>query len=777
MALTREQFDALRAKGLSVEQIVKFEQGQKPAEKKSFLRKVGDVFTSSAQKFGQTLGTAASVVDPATKKLREEAISSTQKLADDYIAKAKVEKDKDRAKKYLEAAQKLADTEGIDIYNNPEYQKTAKQIIGEGLGTGLEVLSFGTFGAGKLPTAVKALKPGANILRSAGTAAKIGGAYGAGFGVSEAMMKDKSLGGIALGGITGGALGALGGAVLGGAITGGSQGITGLLGKASKYSTEMRNILGEQAVKRLEKTSKDLVKMSPTASKNEAKWNKNTPQFIANEYVMDGETLKPKSILELIDSDGRRIDTNEAMNALRNKYHEESSAFNNLIKDSGEYVSLNKLRDNTIASIGDDFKYKGTDYESALKYLNKEIDAYKRNLAEKGLVDGNDVLVPISDMSKIKSGLWAKTSNFNPSQVDKLLSDLNYKMGQSAKDLIEESVEDTAVKRMNQRLGDFASALKVLENANGKILPGGFFGRQFTRLAGTVAGLPGGIGGSIVGNITGGVLADIMVNPKIKTSLWTKLVQQLGKQKNGQSIIDEAVEILSKRNQERAARKLLDAPQFIPLKPKLDSSKLFTQEEAQQLLDALKIKEAPKLLNAPGQNPILLPAKKLNVLPKGKGEILKSTPKAKPLVSKVDNELIKEAKKYKSADEFVKSQGTTGIDSGFRDDAIFGLMEENRLTNTPDLNFLLKSNNIPENSKKVIIYRSAPGDFRNGDFVGLKKETAQSHIRSSKDKIWSKEVNIDDLIQGADQYEFIYAPKKSQIDINKLKKIWEQANK
>jgi hypothetical protein len=60
-----------------------------------------------------------------------------------------------------------------------------------------------------------------------------------------------------------------------------------------------------------------------------------------------------------------------------------------------------------------------------------------------------------------------------------------------------------------QRLGDFASAINVLEKAQGKVLPGGFFGRQFARLAGTVAGSPGGVGGSIIGNITGGVLADI----------------------------------------------------------------------------------------------------------------------------------------------------------------------------------------------------------------------------------------------------------------------------
>lgn len=557
-------------------------------KKKSFFQKAGDFFTSSTQKFAKTLGTAASVIDPKTKKLREETISSTQKLVDEYTQKAKNEPNKERAKKFLEVAQKLADTENIDIYNNPEYQKTAKQIYGEALGTVLEITSLGSFGASKAPTALKILTPGKNILKNAKIGAAYGGVFGTGFGVSGAAQKNKSSKDIITEGLIAGAVGATGGATLGGALTSAGFGLSGILKKISKYSAQMKNALGKEAIKKLEKTSKDLVKMSPTASKNEAKWNKNTARFIANEFVIDEKTLKPKSILQLIDSDGKRINTDNAINALKNKYYDEANAFNSLIQDSGEYISLNQLKTKAIKSLGDDLKARGSDYDEAIKYINKEINAYKKNYRDAGLIDGNDLLLPISKLNKIKTGLWNKTSNFNPSQKDKLLSDINYKLGQTAKDLIEESVEDVAVKRMNQRLGDFASAIKVLENANGKVLPGGFFGRQFTRLAGTVAGSPGGIGGSIIGNITGGMLADIMVNPKIKTTLWTKLVKQLNKQKNGQDIINEAIEILSKRNQERAARKLLEAPKFIPLKPKSDNSRLFTQEEANALLDSLK---------------------------------------------------------------------------------------------------------------------------------------------------------------------------------------------
>lgn len=559
-------------------------------KKKSFARKVGDFFTSSTQKFGQTLGTAASVVDPKTKKLREETIASTNKMVDDYISRAKNEPDKERAKKFLETAQKLAETEDIDIFNRPEYQKTAKQVIGEAVGTGLEVASFGTFGAGKIPTIAKpVLSPAKKVLQGIKQGATIGSAYGSAFGVASAMEQNKSTSDIIKEGLTGGLTGALGGGVLGGTVSGLTGGASALISRANKLSTEGKVALGKYAEKKLFQTSRELVKMSPTKTANEAKWQKNTPEFIANEFVIDPETLKPKSILQLIDSDGRKLVTDDAVNALRNKYQEESAAFNNLLKDSGEYVSLNTLRQRAIENIKG-LKTQGSDYDAAVAQIEREINSYKKNYQANGLVDGDDLLIRVDDFNKIKSGLWNKTSNFNPTQADKLQSDVSYKMGQTAKDLIEETVQDVAVKKMNQRLGDMASAINVLQSAQGKVIPGGFFGRQLTRIAGTIAGSSGGLPGSILGNITGGVLADVMLDPKVKTSVWTKLYQSLNKTKQGKTIIDEAIEILKKRGEERASRKLLEAPKFIPLNKKGDSSRLFTQEEAKALIDSLRVK-------------------------------------------------------------------------------------------------------------------------------------------------------------------------------------------
>jgi adenylate kinase family enzyme len=104
----------------------------------------------------------------------------------------------------------------------------------------------------------------------------------------------------------------------------------------------------------------------------------------------------------------------------------------------------------------------------------------------------------------------------------------------------------------------------------------------------------------------------------------------------------------------------------------------------------------------------------------------------------------------------------SGHDSEVRQQAVDGKMEDRRLKDSPDKNYILKHNKIPTDSEKVTIYRASPSDIREGDFAALNKEHASSHIRSAVDKIFTKVVDIADLIQGWDANEVIYAPKKEK---------------
>ncbi len=130
-----------------------------PEKTKSLLRNVGDFLTSSTQKFGNTLGTAASVVDSklanvlpgvsgqTTTQIRQGTLDSRKEQADNLVKLARQTSDPAKKKSYLEAAKKSADTSGYDIFSNPEYQKTAKQVFGEGLGVLAEATTFSGLGS------------------------------------------------------------------------------------------------------------------------------------------------------------------------------------------------------------------------------------------------------------------------------------------------------------------------------------------------------------------------------------------------------------------------------------------------------------------------------------------------------------------------------------------------------------------------------------------------------------------------------------------------------
>jgi len=368
---------------------------------------------------------------------------------------------------------------------------------------------------------------------------------------------------------------------------------------ASAAKDKANGIVTPMLKNKLTSVASDLVKMTPKQTNSEIKWGKNTPDFLVNEGV-----------LPEIKSSGNRLDTTDAKGALQEKYQAENTAFNEVLRDSGQYVSLDSLKNQGLSGLDESLKSRGTDLPKAKKFVNQEVDALKNNYQNEGIKSGNDLLVPVETFNNIKSGFWQKSSVARKVPGAELAADLNYQLGHTAKDIIENTVNDANIQQMNSRLGDFAQAIKVLDNANGKVIPGGFISKGVTRLAGTIAGAAtGNPVSAIIGNITGGKLAEITANPQFKTGVLSKLYAKLNQTPKGRSIVEEAASILKQRGDERSSRLLLEAPKSIQLKSKTDTSRLFTQSEAQQLLDSMKIQESPKLLKAAGENPILLPEK------------------------------------------------------------------------------------------------------------------------------------------------------------------------
>lgn len=159
--------------------------------------------------------------------------------------------------------------------------------------------------------------------------------------------------------------------------------------------------------------------------------------------------------------------------------------------------------------------------------------------------------------------------------------------------------------------------------------------------------------------------------------------------------------------------------------------------------------------------------------------------------------LVQEAKKYKSAEEFVKAK-TTRPDYGYghspNEDGVraFNLTEkvdgEQMIPEdmyqqwygsrgTPEdmesISVLKKIKDKPDAS--VTIYRAAPsGEFNYGDWVTLSKKYAQQHAEGNNFQVFSQNVKAKDIRWAMDDVnEFGYFPEdyKSQ-----LTDIWKKAN-
>lgn len=175
-------------------------------------------------------------------------------------------------------------------------------------------------------------------------------------------------------------------------------------------------------------------------------------------------------------------------------------------------------------------------------------------------------------------------------------------------------------------------------------------------------------------------------------------------------------------------------------------------------------------------------------------------------------DLIKEAKKYKSAEEFVKAQETKSPDyavgggSGHtaplrngEDAPAFDLTQLYPDNIYSEKASRLYSSGFPEADRKAIsilqdikgnpdaeitIYRAVPKgkgikDFNKGDWVTLTKEYVKEHGESNLDgkyEILSKKVKADELFTDANSIqEFGYDPRG--LDKSQLEQIWKEAQK
>lgn len=464
----------------------------------------------------------------------------------------------------------------------------------ESLGVGLEGASA-FIGGGGLASLGKAGFRG--ILRQAVVSgAKSGAVAGSTFGVGRALSEDKSTTSAVQGGLVGGIGGALGGGLLGGAITGGSLATKAIRNKITQKLQPVSEQVKQRVTDYIGKAIKPRISgFSTNQIKNIQRKQIEGFQVIKNNIK---DVRLPDEFGGLTSRSPKTVQ--ELVKAVSDVKVKLFSRYDKLAREAGEKgASFNPIK-----TIGEITKFtKDKSYSPSLRrYAIEVLDEVAELKGESPSVIQNR----IKELNESLAGYFAGRVEKGKARIDA-----------SVAKLLNEELDDVI---FNFTAGNYKglrsqfSALKSIEkdatrsaqrmlNRNNKSL------MDFTDIF---------TGGDLLSGV-------ITLNPaQVARGVFSRGIKEVYKKLNDPN---------------RYIRKIFN--------------ELGETVEPQRLINRGLPSPSGKL-SPTDAIPLSTPLKP-KPLPKAKGEILKTTPKT-PLVNKAEQSLIKEARKYKSADEFIKAQ-------------------------------------------------------------------------------------------------------------------------
>lgn len=445
------------------------------------LSAVTNAFTSSTQSFADTLGSAASVASGDTKHQDEAHIAEAESR---YKLAQQLRSATPEQAAHIRQQLSQGSNVGTATEANPTLMKTNRQVLGEGLGTGLEALSGGAMGGGKT-VATKTL--GQAALKAGAS----GGVYGLLSGTSQAMQENQSAGDIVKSGISGG--------IVGGAI-GGSLGAAG------------HAVSGKFLDKKSEDIYRKVLKMTPTESANEAKQGKNTPALLKKLGLIGSPEEMSGKLTEIFDTKGAKLQNTLTKAAKK-----------------GATVSTDEFEKAAQASI-DRYKTHVAEFGNIKSRLDTIIANTRQHFGDQ---------IPVDVANEIKSGLWKDSFNRAGSEV---VNDATHEAGTAMKELIEKAIPDKKIAAMNKELGQFIVASKQLSKSATRAQTGKM-SKFLGAILGGVAGGTVGLGGAIPGMVAGSQLDKVASNPTLRTGI-AKILAKAGNRKPSPVLIQEARDFL-----------------------------------------------------------------------------------------------------------------------------------------------------------------------------------------------------------------------------------------
>lgn len=486
----------------------------------------GELLTGNTQRFGKTIG--ESLAAPGNADLYAKTLESHTTIQNNLLKAIKAKKDLGQDTSRLQGAlqQHVESTPQLKDFTGDVIDKTPGQVIGEGIGTGLEALSGGVLSSGAEAVGAKGL----STVEKINQLGKIGATYGAIGSGANTMAQGGNAGDTLTDAATGGITGYVGGAGLG------------LLGiGASKVAPKISQFVNPTAEDIISKREKAISDIENNYSKT-----RKASQFSTDAGSASRKRVAATDVLvDSVDKDGL-LRTKQPGGAVE-KYKEmtignaDNVVRNGLIKE-GATVSLDNVEKELTSQINNS-GLEGKNLKNALNDVKKEVAGYRLKADKNGKV-------PLSLIHDAKVDNY-RSINF---QTAPEVGNARKSIARGLKNIVENN-SSLNIKEVNGEIGKYLQDIKLIENLDGTRVKGGRLGKYFAQISGNIVGgaagsAIGGPIGSAVGTIVGGELGS-----RIQSNILSKMLgKEAGQIAPKSEILEKAVA------QNKSPRLALPAP-------------------------------------------------------------------------------------------------------------------------------------------------------------------------------------------------------------------------
>ena len=418
--------------------------------------------------------------------------------------------------------------------------------------------------------------------------------------------------------------------------------------------------LQPKAIDSLEQTYENIMSGTTAGKKKLARIETKTENLnrAGTEGKTPARTLAEEGIIP--NRKGTKIDTFDQAQEYKKTIEPLRDANRQALKETGlstQPLTIDALEADALAYAKTPKNVNSGRYAKMEKDIRKEWDILRQEYP--------DGIIPLELADDIKVARWENVfKNKGLIEADALTRDSEYAIAKAIQKRIEETAKvagNPEVAQLNRTIGDKLEAAKFLEDINGKTIKGGRLLKYVTTAMGSAAGKT--IPGKIIGALGGNLVGEMIISNNVASPVKRLILKNL--EKTNPEAYTKTLEWLKTQQLDRETRLLLPAGKEtgIPLGPTADKSsvKMIPAEKNPTTMNP-KTGKFQKSYSSQEKSPTTTQTtraiNKDKTMPKSSTTTpKKSSPKGKGTIP--ENSLISEAKKYKSAEEFVNKADIT----------------------------------------------------------------------------------------------------------------------